>query len=162
MNFPAPPEQRALGTTSEISKHLFLANKDQYQKARDEANEQIEKREARGEDDMLEQMQDIVMPKVDRNLVMKIFKIEMMFEQMGDGGEKETNWNYGVVVDIVNPKKRVVEIKWDDECLHEGEAKITTQKLNMSMWNMKKLGREHAVSTYPKNDLIVNNYLCFT
>ena len=76
------------------------------------------------------------MPKIDRNLVKNIFKIEMMFEQMGDGGEKETDWYYGVVVDIVNPKKRVVEIKWDDECLHEGDTDITAQKLNVSMWNM--------------------------
>ena len=87
---------------------------------------------------MLEQMQDIVAPKINRNLVKKKIKIEMMFEQMGDGGEKETDWYYGVVVDIVNPKKRVVKIKWDDECLHEGDANMTTQKLNVSMRNMKK------------------------
>ena len=47
---------------------------------------------SREEGDMLEQIQDIVVPKIDRNLVKKNFKIKMMFEQMGDGGEKETDW----------------------------------------------------------------------
>ena len=51
-----------------------------------------------------------------------------MFEQMGDDGEKETDWYYGVVVDIVNPKKSVAEIKWDDECLHEGNRNIKKTK----------------------------------
>ena len=31
----------------------------------------------------------------------------MMFKQMGDGKEKETDWYYGMVVDIVNPKKEL-------------------------------------------------------
>ena len=85
----------------------------------------------------------------------------MVFEQMGDGGEKETDWYYWVVVDIVNPKKGVLKIEQDDERLHEWDAKITKQKLNVSMWNMKKQRREHDVSTYRKNDLMINNYLCF-
>ena len=150
MIFPAPPKHMALGTTSELGENLFLAGEEQQQKARDEANEEIEIREARGDGDMLEQKQDLVVPKIDRNLVKKNFKIEMMFEQMGDGGEKETDWYYGVVVDIVNPKNRVVRIKWDNGCLHEGNAKITNQKLNVKMWNMKNQRREHGVSIYPK------------
>ena len=69
MNFPAPPEHMALGTTSELGENLFLADEEQQQKARDEANEEIEIREARGDGDMLEQKQDLVVPKIDRNLV---------------------------------------------------------------------------------------------
>ena len=138
MNFPPPPEQMNLGTTSELGENLFMIDEEQRQKAIDEANEEIEKREARGEGDMLEQKQDIVAPKIDGNLVKKKFKIEMMFEQMGNDGEKEMDWYYGVVVDIVNAKKRVVEIEWDDACLHEGDGKTTKQKLNVKMWNTKK------------------------
>ena len=47
MNFLAPPEQMALGTTSELRENLFLVNKEQEQRARDNANEEIKKREAR-------------------------------------------------------------------------------------------------------------------
>ena len=54
MNFLAPPEQMAPGTNSELGEKLFLANKEQEQKTRDKANEEIGKREARGEGDMLE------------------------------------------------------------------------------------------------------------
>ena len=99
------------------------------------------------------------MPKIDRNLVKNIFKIEMMFEQMGDGGEKEIDWYYGVVVDIVNSKKIVVKIKWGNACLHEGDVKLTKKKLNVSMWNMKKRRREHgdmASVLFEKNDLMIN------
>ena len=52
---------------------------------------------------------------------------------MGNGGEKESDWYYGVVVKIVNAKERVVEIEWDEKCLHEGDKKITRQKLNITM-----------------------------
>ena len=137
MNFLPPPEQMTLGTTSELGENLFMIDEEQRQKARDDANEEIEEREARGEGDMLEQKQDIVAPKIDGNLVKKTFKIEMMFEQMGNDGEKEIDWYYGGV-DIVNAKKRVVEIEWDDACLHEDDGKTTKQKLNVKMWNMKK------------------------
>ena len=52
-----------LGTTSELGENLFLADKEQRQKARDEANDEIDKRERRGDDDMLEQMHDIAEAK---------------------------------------------------------------------------------------------------
>ena len=61
----------------------------------------------------------------------------MMFEEMRNGGEKELDWYYGVVVKTVNTKERVVEIEWDEKCLHEDDKKITPQKLNITMWNMK-------------------------
>ena len=91
MNFLAPREEMALGTTSKLlEENLLMVNKEQHQKAKDDANQDTEKREASGEGDMLKQIQDIVVPKIDRNVVNKI-KIEMMFEQMGDDREKETD-----------------------------------------------------------------------
>ena len=137
MNFPSPPEKMTLGTTSALGEELFMMDEEQRQKARDEANEEIDKRETSGKGDMLEQKQDIVAPKIDGKLVKKKFKIEMMFEEMGNGGEKESDWYYGVVVKIVNAKERVVGIEWDEKCLHEDDKKITPQKLNITMWNMK-------------------------
>ena len=84
-----------LGTTSELGVELFMIDEEQRQKARDEANEEIDKRETSGKGDMLEQKQDIVAPKIDGKLVKKKFKIEMMFEDMGNGGEKESDWYMG-------------------------------------------------------------------
>ena len=130
----------ALGTTSELGENLFLADEEQQQKARDEANKEIEIREARGDSDMLEQKQNLVVPKIDRNLVKKNFKIEMMFEQMGDGGEKENDWYYGLVVDIVNRKNRVVTIKWDNECLHEGDKNNKTKAQRKNVEHEKTKG----------------------
>ena len=114
-----------------------MINEEQQEKMRDKANEEIDTREASGKGDMLEQKQDIVAPTIDGNLVKKKFKIEMTFEQLGNEGEKKPDWYYGVVVKILNAKERVVEIKWDEKCLNEDDEKITKQKLNISMWNMK-------------------------
>ena len=133
LNFPSPPNKMSLGTTSALGEELFMIDEEQRQMARDEANEEIDKRETSGKGDMLEQKQDIVAPKIDSKLVKRNFKIEMMFEEMGNGGEKESDWYYGVVVKIVNAKERVVEIEWDEKCLHEDDKKITRQKLNLSL-----------------------------
>ena len=82
LNFPSAPEKMTLGTTSALGEELFMIDEEQWQKARDEANEEIDKRETSGKGDMLEKKQDIVAPKIDGILVKKTFRIEMTFEEM--------------------------------------------------------------------------------
>ena len=87
---------------------------------------------------MLSDKQDTVAPEIDNNLVKRKFKIEMMFEQVGNGGELIADWYHGVVVSIVNKKKRTVEIEWNDNCLHEDDPKITKHQLLITRYNPKK------------------------
>ena len=76
--------------------------------------------------------------KIQLHLVKRKFKIEMMFEQVGNGGELIADWYHGVVVSIVNKKKRTVEIEWNDNCLHEDDPKITKHQLLITRYNPKK------------------------
>ena len=72
---------------------------------------------------MWAEKQDTLAPEIDNKLVKKEFKIEMIFEQVGNGGELIPDWYHGVVVKIVNKGKRTVEIEWGEKCLHEDDQK---------------------------------------
>ena len=38
---------------------------------------------------------------------------------------------------LVHKENRVMEITWDDVCLHNDDVKVSTDKLLMSRWNQK-------------------------
>ena len=84
MIFLPPPKQLTIEATyihtSELGEELFLIDKDQQQKARDEANQEIDKRKAREEGFALKQNQDIIVPRIDNALLRKKFKIDIMFD----------------------------------------------------------------------------------
>ena len=95
--------------------------------------------EERGEVDRWSEIQRANAPEIDNKLVQKKFRIEMRFSQPGDRGKKLLDWYHGTVTEIVNKKKRSVNIKWDDNCLHDNDMKISTNVLLLSRWNQKKL-----------------------
>ena len=39
------------------------------------------------------------------------------------------DWYHGTVTEIVNKNKSSVKIKWDDNCLHDNDMKISTNVL---------------------------------
>ena len=112
-------------------------DKEDRQKITSDTYKEIDKREAEGKGDMLAENQDTVAPEIDNHLVRKKSKIEMMFQQVGNSGELIPDWYHGVVVKIVNKEKRIVEIEWDEKCLHEDDAKRSKQQLMITMWNPK-------------------------
>ena len=138
LNFPSSPETMTCGTTSELGQDLFKIDEERQQKLISDTYKTIDAREAEGKGDMLSDKQDTVAPEIDNNLVKRKFKIEMMFEQVGNGGELIADWYHGVVVSIVNKKKRTVEIEWNENCLHEDDPKITKHQLLITRYNPKK------------------------
>jgi hypothetical protein len=138
LNVPSSPETMTCGTTSELGEDLFKMDKERRQKLKIDVYKEIDVREGEGKGDMLSEKQDIVAPEINNNLVKKKFKIEMMFEQVGNSGELISDWYHGVVVNIVNKEKRTVKIKWDENCLHEDDQKITKHQLLITKYNPKK------------------------
>ena len=47
-------------------------------------------------------MQQVNAPEIDNKLVLKKFRIEMRFSQLGDSGEKLLGWYHDTVTDILN------------------------------------------------------------
>ncbi len=46
-------------------------------------------------------------------------------------------WYQGKVTKVVNPKTDWVRIKWDDNCVVEGDNNVTDQLLKACCWNIK-------------------------
>ena len=55
-----------------------------------------------------------------------------------DGGEYHA-WCDGVVERIVNAEKRMVDIRRNEEKVHEDDEKVTRHQLNIRGWNRKKV-----------------------
>ena len=85
----------------------------------------------------MSEMQRVNAPEIDNKLVQKKFRIDMRISQPGDSGEKLLYWYHSTVNDIVNKKKRSVNIKWDDDFFHEDYMKFSTNVLLISRWNQK-------------------------
>ena len=76
------------------------------------------------------------------------FNIDMCFSY-GDDDEEVLQWCQGKVVRVLKVDKTfvVVEIKWDKECLREGDREVTRDKLMRSKWNSNK----HEQGTWREN-----------
>ncbi len=82
--------------------------------------------------------QSHIMPNIDENLIG--FNIEYCFSYVdADGGEYHA-WCDGVVERIVNAEKRMVDIRWNEEKVHEDDVKVSRHQLNIRGWNAKKVG----------------------
>ena len=138
LKLPTPPNVPTLGTMSELGKDLYEQTENEQVKLRNEAQEERDRREERGEGDRWSEMQRVNAPEINNKLVQNNFKIEMRFSMPGDSGEKVLDWYHGTVTKIVNKNKRSVEITWDEECLHDDDLEKTTQVLLISRWNHKK------------------------
>ena len=82
-------------------------------------------------------MQQVNTPEIDNKLVQKKFRIEMRFSQSGDSGKKLLDRYHGTVTEIMNKIKRILNIKWVEDCLHENDMKFSTNVLLISRWNQK-------------------------
>ena len=71
---------------------------------RKEAQDEIDRREERGEGDRWSEMQRVNAPDIDNKLVQNKFRIEMGFSHPGDSGEKLLDFYHGTVTEIFNLK----------------------------------------------------------
>lgn len=74
-------------------------------------------------------------PGIDESLIG--FHIEFCFTYVEDDGSTSDDWCDGIVQKIVNARTRVVEIKWNENKVDEGDLHLTTtrQKLLLRNWN---------------------------
>lgn len=133
INLPRPPELQTLGTKSTLLESATIANQEKIDKFKRDAYAERECREKAGKGDRWYEMQRTIMPNVDSSLVG--FKIEMLFSYTETDGSTFLNWCHGRVTKIVNEKNRTVQITWDEECLSEGDLKLSKHKLMKSKWN---------------------------
>ena len=137
LNIPSPPDMKDLGTTSDLALSFKGASTDKRTQLKDDCNDEIGRREARGDGDMLTETQESHMPDINDALIG--YKIEMLFEYPSDDGSQYLDWAHGVVTGIVNEKTRRVEIEWDDECVAEGDYSTSKDVLFIRKWNPKKV-----------------------
>jgi hypothetical protein len=81
-------------------------------------------------------------------ICMGSFKIDLCFSY-GDKDSEILQWCQGTVVRVLKEDKNfvILEIKWDKECLREGDREITWDKLMRSEWN----SNEHQQGTWREN-----------
>ena len=49
-------------------------------------------------------------------------------------------WCDGIVDKIGNAEKRMVDIRWNEEKVHEDDVRVSRHQLQIRKWNAKKVG----------------------
>ena len=78
-------------------------------------------------------MQEITMPDNDCNLVGK--RISMFFEVVLVDESADLLWCNGVITDVTDGSSNIVTIRWDRECLCDGEPEVQYHKLSQRKYN---------------------------
>eukprot|EP00956_Cyclotella_meneghiniana_P015579 scaffold23959_cov59-Cyclotella_meneghiniana.AAC.1 len=128
----------ALGTDSGLSVENVALNTKSVEDLKAEAMMERERREAEGETDRDANLQTITMPNIDDTLVG--FSIEYCFAYLDDDGGEYYAWIDGVVERIVNAEKRTVEIRWNEQKVHEDDVQVSRHQLKIRGWNGSKVG----------------------
>ena len=102
-------------------------------------------REKEGRGDRWGDRQRIKKPSLDKKLIG--FKVELLWQYPGEDGEPYLDWAHGKVVSIKNKEKRLVTIKWTEDCVADGEPDTTVERLADHLWNKSSKGawREYGV-----------------
>ena len=127
-----------LGTDSGLQVENPVNNAKTIHDIKTEAMIERERREMEGETDRNASLQTHEMPAVDENLVG--FGIEYCFSYLDDDGSEYYGWCEGVVSRIVNAKKRMVEITWNEQKVHEDDVSVSRHQLKIRGWNGRKVG----------------------
>ena len=128
---PAIPELPKLGTVSRLCTDLLEKDADRLMECRVSARQEIVKRNARGDGDLIAEKQNTTPPKVDGSLVG--YRIEMLFQtNSGEDGSDGLDWFSGTVKKV-NKHTRKVQIAWDN--VHAGDRAMTTHVLAAGNWN---------------------------
>ena len=63
-----------------------------------------------------------------------------MFSYVDEDGGEYLAWCDGVVDKIVNAEKRMVNIRWNEQKVHEDDVKVSRHQLQIRKWNANKAG----------------------
>ena len=139
LNLPKRPDLAILGTLSADRKDLDNTCLAKEQRIRLNAMLERDRREDNGRGDQLMEMQEAVIP-VDR-MRKGGFKVDICFE-FDDVTGPVLEWCQGTVVRLIKYKEDQnhlkMEVRWDEECLREGDMKLSVEKCLKSKWNPEK------------------------
>ena len=76
------------------------------------------------------------MPKLDKSLIG--FKLEKLFEYTEPDGSVLVTWCHGEIISVKNEKNGIFKVKWNEECIGDGEKDWSFEKLLKSKWNPNK------------------------
>ena len=127
-----------LGTQSGLSVDNVGMNIKSTEEIKADAMMERARRESVGETDRDANLQAHTMPKVDETLVG--FRIEYCFSYLDQDGGEFYGWCDGVVERIVNAEKRMVDIRWNKDKVHEDDVEVSRHQLKIRGWNAKKVG----------------------
>ena len=136
LKWPEPPQLPELGTTGGHAKALSDGNDNERDEMKRAAIDERDKRETEGRGDRYSERQRVSAPKIDTKIIG--FPVELLCEYTDEDGETYLDWAHGTVVEIKNKDKCLVNIKWAEECVAEGEASTTTERLEERLWNKSK------------------------
>jgi hypothetical protein len=73
-----------------------------------------------------------------------------VFQLYGDKDGDILQWSQGSVIKVLKEEKTfvTVQIKWDKECLKEGDREISQDKLMRSKWNSNEHEQETLLGFY--------------
>ena len=139
INLPTRARPYKLGTLSNDAKRLDNSRLDVEEQLRLEAATERDSLEASGVGDQLNEMQEASWPW---KKIKKGFKIDKLFIR-SDEGDDYPMWSQGVVDKLICKSVSEessfvkVEVKWNADCVMEGEAKVTKEKLLKSKYNLE-------------------------
>jgi hypothetical protein len=130
MNLPSRKETKQLGTRTLDVDDLDKCNDDEKDEVIAGAMKLRETLEEDGKVDRYEKFQP-PRPNVDESFVGS--RIEQLWIFTEKDGTKVPQWCQGEVIAVKKGNK--VHIKWDEECLREGDAKVSQERLLVSKYN---------------------------
>ena len=132
LELPGLPNICRIGTRAQDCIELEDALNSEDREFRLQALHKREKLEDDGFGDQLMEMQQNIWPV--KSLRTSGFKIDKLFEYDDD----ELQWCQGKVTGFISESKNkhvIVKVKWNKECLKEGDPEITREKLIRTKWN---------------------------
>ena len=146
IKLPTQPDSFTLGTKSADLIQLDNGALAKEERIRLNAILERDRREMSGFGDQLMEMQQTswAINKIRKGSL----KIDMCFAYGDEDGEI-LQWCQGTVLRILREEKTfvTVEIKWDKECLREGDREVSRDTLMRSKWN----SNEHEQGTWREN-----------
>lgn len=139
INLPTRARPYKVGTLSNDAKRLDNSRLDVEEQLRLEAATERDRLEASGVGDQLNEMQEASWPW---QKIKKGFKIDVLFIR-SDEGDDYPMWSQGVVDKLICKSVSEessfvkVDIKWNADCVMEGEAEVTREKLLKSKYNLE-------------------------
>jgi hypothetical protein len=134
INLPQHSVNYSMGTTSADLVALYKTSLDKENGIRLRAMIERDRLENSGFGDQLNELQQTswAIEKIRAGL----FKLDMCF-MYNDDSDDILQWCQGTISRIVREKNNCiwVDVKWDKECLKQGDADMTTERLMKSKWN---------------------------